>query len=339
MALEVQLPHTWQRRGVAVARQGNGCNVVGDPCVVWDGDEGLWRMFLVWDPAGHGQALCPDPVADPTNWTFAGPLRFTNPEALIGAQTHKPFVVLDPERPGRAAHPGGRYALLLVSGARPKVVQRAWAERLAGPWTVEPGPLIPTGSEEAFDGRHTDAVSGYYFPARETFLYFYMGYPLRPQPHRPSPYGSAVGVAVQGLGERGVRKQGIALAPHPRVGHWGGGWVGGLQLLPGRRHRWLGVVNASPTPPDPDDTSIAREEPPPSLGGLAFSDEEWPVGGWQWAEEPFERLAEVPPAAAAAGERENFWRHYALPLHDGSVALFYNAGPYGREEIFVKVGR
>ena len=340
MAVAVSLPRRWERRGSAVRRPaaGPGSAVVGDPCVVWDEEDGLWRMFLVLDPPGHGQAVCDDRAGDPTAWRIAGPLRFTNPEALIGGRTHKPFVVMDPRRPGQAARPGGRYYLLTVSGTAHKLVQRAWSQRLAGPWTVEPGPLIGPGAEADFDGRHADAVSGYFFSERDEFLYFYMGYPLRAQPRRSSPYGSAQGIALQPLNEPLARKAGVILPPHPEPGHWGAGWVGGLQLLPGREHRWVGVVNASPTPPDPADTTVSREEPPPSLGGFALCDQEWPIAGWRWTDEPIEGIADIPADARAAGERDNLWRHHALVLPDGTLALYYNSGAYGLEQIYVKVG-
>ncbi len=44
--------------------------------------------------------------------------------------------------PGHASRIRGRYALLVVNNYRAKMVQRAWSERLAGPWTLESKPII-----------------------------------------------------------------------------------------------------------------------------------------------------------------------------------------------------
>ncbi|MGE5528747.1 MAG: hypothetical protein ACM3X6_06355, partial [Patescibacteria group bacterium] len=115
------------------------------------------------------------------------------------------------------------------------------------------------------------------------------------------------------------------------------GWVGGLQLLPGAKHRWIAVLNASPTPPRQDDSSIHREEPPPSLGGFAYCDEEWPVRGWQWCPEPIEWIEDIPREAIENGEGVNLWRQHILCLPDGRMALFYNSGSYGKEQMYLKI--
>ena len=218
-------------------------------------------------------------------------------------------------------------------------MQRASSPTLAGPWTLEPEACIPPGDAGAFDEQHVDAVSGYYFPERETFLYFYMGYPAQAQPRKISPYGSAQAAAVQRVGELQATKVGIILPPCPHPGHWASGWVGGLQLLPGQAHRWIAVLNASPTAPDPTDTASFREEPPPSLGGFASCDEEWPVADWHWYPEPIEWLESLPPEAVQAGEGYNFWRQHLLALPDGTLALFYNSGYYGQEQMYLKTSQ
>ena len=70
----------------------------------------------------------------------------------------------------------GILCLLVVSfKAGHKQIQRAWSEKLAGAWTFEPEPIVPRGMDNDFDAKHTDAVTGYYFPERKEFLYFYMG--------------------------------------------------------------------------------------------------------------------------------------------------------------------
>src|SRR6266536_1833422 len=88
-------------------------------------------------------------------------------------------------------------------------IPRAWSHNLAGPWSFEPGTIIPPGADDAFDAKHTDAVSGYYFAERKEFLYFYIGYPARAQPRKKSPFGSAQAVATQKLGEKSATKRGV----------------------------------------------------------------------------------------------------------------------------------
>ena len=336
--VRLDVPGAWSRRGLVLPRQdGVGVSSVsGDPCIVWDEDAGCWRMVLFYDPPGHAQAVCAsrDDIG-PGRWVLEGPLPVTNPEAI--GRFHKPFLVMDPHRRNRAARIGGRYYLLVVSMNGPKEIHRAWAERLAGPWTFDPRPIIPRGGDGDFDAKHTDAVTGYYFPERQEFLYFYMGYPKTAQAGRPlSPFGSAQAVATQRFGEAQATKRGIILPPCPKRGHWASGYLGGLQLLPGRRHRWIAILNASPTAPDPGLKDVWTEEPPPSLGGFAWCDEPYPVSGWHFAAGPMEWIEEVPAEAQAAGEGYNLWRHFAVVLPDGRLAVYYNSGYYGREQLYLK---
>ena len=163
------------------------------------------------------------------------------------------------------------------------------------------------------------------------------GYPERAQAHALSPYGSSLGIAVEAVGTSGVVKHGAVLRPAERRGHWASGWVGGLQLVRGVEHRWVGIVNASPTAPDRDDTNLWREEPPPSLGGFAICDEPLPLSGWRWSDEPFEWIEDIPDQARAEGEGTNLWRHHALVFPDGRAVLFYNSGAYFEEQLYLKV--
>jgi hypothetical protein len=144
-------------------------------------------------------------------------------------------------------------------------------------------------------------------------------------------------VAVQKVGESTARKLGMYLPPVPQKGHWASGYFGGFQILPGKTHRWVAVLNASPTPPSVDDTSVAREEPAPSLGGWAWCDEEWPVTNWHLEPEPMEWIENLPADALANGEGTNLWRQHALALPDGRVAVYYNSGYYGKEQLYLKV--
>ena len=333
------LGEPWTRTGLVLRRSpsGSGCDVVGDPCIVWDPHVSAWRMVLFFDPPGHADCVSHDPTGAPGSWSQPQPLRFTNPEALPpGGGTQKPFIVMDAHRPNQAALVDDRYWLVSVSyvgQAREKRIQRAWARSLAGPWTLEDGDLIARGGPGEFDENHVDAVSGYWFDDRQQFLYFYMGYPLTPQPWGCSPYGNAIGTATQRPGEAAV-KTGIAIAPADDPASWACGYLGGLQLLPGREHRWIGVINGSPTAPDRSGAPSC-EEPAPSLGGLAYTDAEFPTSGWVVADRPFETIAEIPAAALAAGEGVNLWRHHLL-VAPGVERLFYNSGAYGHEQLYSK---
>jgi hypothetical protein len=339
-AVKYEIPLLWRRCGLIIQRSmsGPGSDVVGDPCIVWDNDINGWRMFLFFDPPGCGHAICPQGLdAGPGHWKMEGPLTFANPQALRGS-THKPYVVMDAHRPNRAAKINGCYLLLTVSWRDGhKVVQQSLAENLAGPWTVQAEPLIAAGAAGDFDARHVDAVTGFHFPERGETLYFYMGYPEQPQPRGISPLGSAQGVAVQRVTEAMARKLGEMLPPCQTPGHWASGWVGGLQILPGKSHRWIAIINASPTAPQQGATEVFREEPPPSLGGFAFCDEEWPVRGWRWCPQPIEWIKDIPAQAIALGEGTNLWRQHILALPDGRLALYYNSGFYGQEQLYMKI--
>ncbi len=333
----ILIPTSWKREGLVLPRKSEAAGVSGDPCIVWDDQIGGWRMFLFYDPPGHAEAICMDSDVIGGHWRLVGPIPVANPQAVGGF--HKPFIVMDPDRPNQAAKIEGRFCLLVVSfkGGH-KQVQRAWSKELAGPWTFDPEPIIPPGRDTDFDAKHTDAVTGYYFPKRKEFLYFYMGYPGRRQPRKVSPFGSAQAAATQKLGERVATKLGIILEPSQQPGHWASGWVGGLQLLPGVEHRWVAVVNASPTAPDPGNKEVWNEEPPPSLGGFAWCDESWPVTGWHFRPEPIEWVKDIPKDALDAGEGYNLWRQFIQVLPDGRLALFYNSGYYGKEQLYLKVG-
>jgi hypothetical protein len=143
-------------------------------------------------------------------------------------------------------------------------------------------------------------------------------------------------VAVQDVGQAQARKAGVVLPPSGVKGHLASGWVGGMQVVPGIGHRWIAVVNASPTPPMPFDKARSREEPPPSLGGFAWCNEEFPDRHWHWCGRPIEWIEEIPQTALASGEGVNLWRQHLLVLPDGRTGLFYNSGPYGQEQLYAK---
>lgn len=322
---------------LARAAQGMGSHVVGDPCIVRDESVGGWRMVLFFDPPGCGQSICRSvSEVGPGKWEPAEPLRFANQPAYFQT-SHKPYIVQEARRPNHAAFIEGRFWLVSVAiqNGR-KFIHRAWSQRLAGPWTWEDGPLIDTGPVGAFDEKHTDAVSGFFFPETNEILYFYMGYPRQPQARKISPLGNAQAVAAQKVGESSVRKLGMVLPPAQKSGHWAAGYVGGLQILPGKTHRWVGLVNASPTAPTAEDKAVSREEPPPSLAGFAVCDEEFPTSGWRWLDEPIEWIEQIPADRLADGEGVNLWRQHLLVLPDGRMGLFYNSGAYGKEQLYMR---
>jgi len=332
-----EIPTAWTRRGLVIPRPVDQDNygVMGDPCIVWDEEISNWRMVLFCDPPGHGQSIClhqTDGVPD--LWSPVEPIPFTEP----ALKTHKPYIVQEAHRPNRAAKINGEYWLLgVMYGPGQKFIQRARSKSLAGPWTWDLSPLIPKGGPGEFDEKHTDAVTGFYFPERDEVLYYYMGYPAKAQARPISPWGNAQGVAVQKADAPTATKLGVHLPPIPQAGHWASGYYGGLQIMPGKKHRWIALLNASPTAPTPEDKSIAREEPAPSLGGWAYCDEEWPVKNWHLLPQPMEWIEDLPPEALAKGEGTNLWRHHALVLPDGRVAVYYNSGYYGEEQLYLKL--
>ena len=216
-----------------------------------------------------------------------------------------------------------------------------------GQWKVE-GPLNIANPEvvgffhkpfivmDLYHANRAAEINGRYCLLVVNF-YFYKGYPLQPQPRKISPMGSAQAVATQKLDEPAVTKRGIILEPEQQAGHWASGWVGGLQLMRGRDHRWVALVNASPTAPDYTLKEVWTQEPPPSQPGFAWCDEEWPVKGWHFAPEPIEWVKDIPQSALDAGEGYNLWRHFIHILPDGRAAMFYNSGYYGKEQLYMKV--
>ena len=139
------IPESWTRQGLVIERYRPDRGVSGDPCIVWDEDIKGWRMVLFYDPWGIAQTTCTNlDNLGLGQWEAPSQLEVTNREVVGGF--HKPFFVMDPDNVNRAAKIDGRYCLLVVtSGRGPKQVQRAWSEKLAGPWTFEPKPIITVG--------------------------------------------------------------------------------------------------------------------------------------------------------------------------------------------------
>jgi len=251
---------------------------------------------------------------------------------------HKPWILTDPFHPNMATRIDGRYYLFTVSfkGIH-KIIQMATSATLDGPWHVRAEPVIDLGPPDTFEGYHIDTPTAWWFADRGEILVFYMGYPSAAQADQPhSPFGSVDAVAVMKPDDPVARKLGPVLRPSALPGHWTTGWAGGLQIIPAHDGGWFAVINASPTPPAPVAENPYMREPAPSLGGWAYTAESWPVKGWQVADEPIERIEDVPDAARQAGEGTNFWRQHLLVLPDGRMLLYYNSGPYGSEQMFAK---
>ncbi len=345
----IKIPHPptrWRRIGRVMERDAAGgldSSVVGDPCVVWDDEASAYRMFYFAqrhlngaEVNGNGMAIAAaDSRGRPGVWQKQGPLEYVNPEAL-GGDTHKPFIVMDPYRPNHAARIRGRFVLLTVTyRGRHKVIHRAWSSSLAGPWTVQAEPVVSRGHDADFDAYHVDSVTAYHFPDRDAVLLFYKGYPAVAQADQPaSPFGSSNAVAVIRGDASKAEKLGPVLRPSATPGHWTGGLIAALQLLPATDGGWWGLINAGPTPPAPVDVEPVMREPAPSLGGWAYTPEAWPTRGWRVADEPIEWIDQLPPEAIAEGEGVNLWRHHALVTPDGRLYLYYNSGSYGQEQLY-----
>jgi hypothetical protein len=334
----------WHRLGHIIEQGKSGefdSGVLGDPCIVWDSDRECHHMFyFAQAQTDSGELNCNAHAVStkgvgPGVWQKRGPLVYENAEDLCG-DTHKPWILMDPYHPNRAAQVDGKYWLFTVSfRGLNKVIQAATATTLDGPWLVTPQPVVDLGDEDAFDGYHVDAVSAYWFEEQGKILIYYMGYPRDPQADQTrSPFGSSNAVAVLQPGERSAKKMGKIIAPSTVPNHWTAGYVGGLQILPAADGGWYGILNASPTPPAPVEEEPMIREPAPSLGGWAHTSEQYPVKGWQAMEEPIEWINDIPQRAIRAGEGVNLWRHHLVLLPNRSIYLLYNTGSYGNERLF-----
>jgi hypothetical protein len=343
-------PANWKRLGIALQRGGPDAydaSVTGDPCIVWDEDANRYRMFYFAQRHENGkeinsivQALAQTDMIIPNRWRKLGPVVYRNPDVLLG-DAHKPWIMMDPYRPNIPAKVEGKYWLFASIWHRhTKRIQLATADTLSGPWEVRPEPVIDLGSKSSFDGYHNDTVTAYWFAEREQILLFYKGYPAQPQPDQlHSPYGSSSAVAVMRVSDRKARKLGKILSPISHTDHWLAGWVGGIQVFPAAQGGWYGLLNGSPTPPDSVEREPEMREPAPSLGGWAYTAQEWPVSGWEPEATPIEWIEDIPAEAQANGEGVNIWRHHGFVTPDGKLYLLYNSGCYGQEQLFLRVAR
>jgi len=325
-------------------------DVTGDPCIVWDGEERLYRMFyFAQTHTGDGSEVncvanavsAGTDLVGPGHWRKLGPVEYTNPESLASGQGSKPWIVMDPHRPNFPAAPDGAFWLLIVSWVKgSKVIQRARASHLRGPWTLQDEPIVRPGEAADFDGLHADTVTAYWFAERQRVLLFYKGYPMRPQKEQTiSPWGSSLASAAMGSADDAAQKLGVLLRPAKQSGHWLSGWASTVQLVPRRGGGFWGLGSGSPTPPASVSDEPTMREPAPSLGGWLNTREQFPASGWQASENPIVRIDELSPSAVEDGMGTNLWRHHLLGPINGKLYLFCNSGPYGQEQMFVRVAR
>ncbi|MBI4516913.1 MAG: hypothetical protein HY699_13970 [Deltaproteobacteria bacterium] len=331
----------WRHLGPVILPRGPAgafdSGIVGDPCIVWDEDLGNWRMFyfaLGESFVGTGVAVARTPSrVDSGDWIKTGRLPLLGP---LAENAHKFWILMDPRRPGQAVRLGTEYVGFFAAfQAGAKIVGRARARHLAGPWHTDAEPVVPNGTAGAFDARGADAPTAYWFADRGRILLYYMAYPAEPQADQPiSPLGPCQAAAVLDPGAAKAEKLGPILRPGSHARHWCNGWIGGLQLLPTANHQWVALVNGSATP-----VYEGHGEPDPSVGGWARCDDEFPVAGWKFdlKHSPIELPAQLPQVAKQHGEGHNFWRHYLFVLPDERARIYYNSGAYGSEQIYARV--
>lgn len=334
--------------GIALARGGRGAfdeSVTGDPCIVWDEEAGTYRMFyFAQRHEGRREVNCcaqalltaRDRVTEGA-WEKLGPIVFEDPSMLDSA-AHKPWILMDPTRPGQPVRLEGVYRLYFVDrrGVH-KIIRMATSASLGGPWKIAPGTVMDVGSAGDFDAYHADTVTAYWFARQGKIVLFYKGYPSSAQPGQTlSPFGSSTAVAQMTPGASRAAKLGQILLPSNHPADWTRGWTSGLQLFAAAGGGWYGLITASPTPPADIREEPEMREPAPSLGGWAYTPLSWPVSGWKVAGGPIITLEGIPEAARQNGERVNLWRHHLLVHQNGELYLFYNAGSYGQERMFVR---
>lgn len=339
---------SWEHLGVAIERGKPGeydSSVTGDPCIVWDENRKLWHMFYFAQKhldAGevncnaHAVSFCGKDTG-PGQWKKLGPIEYENSEDLMGS-AHKPWILMDPYKPNSAARINSSYYLFTPTwrGAN-KVILMATSQSLDGPWRVNPEPVVCLGDEKDFDGYHADTVTAYWFSEKDSILIFYKGYPREPQQdQKMSPYGSSTAAAVMSPNDKRAEKLGKIISPIEEDGHWMSGWASGIQIFPAGQGGWYGLLTGSPNPPAAVEEEPDMREPAPSLGGWAYTPEEWPVKGWKVEREPITTIESLPEDAKNNGEGFNLWRHHILVLPGGPIYLYYNSGRYGQERMFVR---
>ena len=302
------------REGVVIERQTHGrksLDVRGDPCIVWDEAIHGWRMVFFYSPPGHGQAVCLNlDDSGLGKWTLEGPLPVVNPEAV--GWFHKPFIVMDPDHPNCAAKIEGRYCLLVVGSNKngQKQIQRAWSEKLGGPWKFEPDPLIPLVAGNDFDARTHRRGDRLLLLRPQGVLVFLHGISL-PRNSRGRSVPSGRRRRCNAKAGREARDEARRRARAVPAGWSLGVGLGRRLATPARTRASLDCGSQCFADcAGPGKKTIWTEEPPPSLGGFAWCDEKWPVRGWHFAAKPIEWVKDIPKPARDAGEGYDLWRQF-----------------------------
>jgi len=333
----------WQidRRCVLPRGQGQAfdSHVVGDPCILWDSDVNTWRMFYFASGEGGtrtGMALSRSAEAiAPGDWKKIGLVQFSNPEVILTPSNwHKWWVIMDAKRPNRAARINGKYWSMFVTSRGGKNIQVASSERLAGPWTVRKMPVL-SPDPEGIDGKHCDTVTGFWFEERKQVMVIYKAYPeLSQEKDQPgAPFGSATVVGWWHPDDEKAQKGEPVLRPGQNLTDWNRGWCSGVQLLYDQATAtWYGLTSGSPTPPEDD----SHREPVPSLGGWVRIKGPQPDEDWEAANDigPFRMPKDLTEDEVKAGLGVNFWRHHLLVTPGGKARIFFNSGPYGKEQMY-----
>lgn len=339
----------WKHIGQAIDRGSINtydADVTGDPCIVWDEEIESWRMFYFAQKRDNEEKEM-NSIAHATNpdiefpgtghWQKEGPVKYTNPD-VVGSGAHKPWILMDPYKPNRAVKIDNQYILFSVTYIEDnKVIHIGRSPSLNGPWTMNPDPILNRGGKGDFDDYHVDTITAYWFEERKKILLFYKGYPSEAQSDQPySPYGSSTAAALIDPLNNKVVKLGKIIIPSNES--FMSGWISTPQLFPADKGGWYGLITGSPSAPDSIEKEPHMREPAPSLGGWAYTPEEFPISGWKLLSDPITTLENIPMEAKEWGETVNLWRHHILVLTDGSLRLYYNSGAYGNERMFCRKG-
>ncbi|TRX62037.1 hypothetical protein FNH22_01560 [Fulvivirga sp. M361] len=342
----------WQMdpRAVLTRSDENGfdSHVVGDPCIVWDEEIHTWRMFyFAMGRAEDGEELLSTGMAKsksaeeigPGDWEKLGQVEISNPEDFtyeIG--WHKWWVIMDAYKPNRAAKIEEKYWSVFTcttpneQGGKNKFIQVAFANRLAGPWTVVKQPVL-SPDENWFDGLHCDTPTAYWVKDENKVAIFYKAYPkYAQQEQKESEFGSGTVLAWWHPSRAEAEKVKILQRPGQSKA-WNQGWMSTPQVFYDKHNKqWYGLINGSPTSPADE----SHREPAPSLGGWVISGPEGLESLWSpdTVNSPFRYPEDLNQAELDGGIGVNFWRHHLLATPGGKARIFFNSGQYGTEQMY-----
>ncbi len=336
----------WEIDPECVLPRGEGFSidsrVAGDPCIVWDEDINAWRMFYFgggldsigrYTTTGIATSRSAEAIG-PGDWTKQGEINIANPEDLVDPRRqHKWWVVMEAKKLNTAAKINDRYWSIFTCNLEGrKHIQGAWADQLAGPWTILKQPLLsPDG--DFMDGRHCDTPTAYWFADRDSVAIFYKAYPAKAQKKQPgAEFGSGTVLAFWHPNAPEARKVRVLQRPG-QSDDWNQGWISTPQIFYHEKTKsWYGLINGSPTPPEDE----SHREPAPSLGGWVQSTGDWINAEWEPVSEysPFRYPEDLNPHELEAGLGVNFWRHHMLVTPEGQARIYFNSGQYGTEQMY-----